>query len=85
MTTLLQLKFGSGRQPHELIVLRSVVYTLVVPKSAHKDNLKCPVFAGIFVGYSDMSTGYLIYCPRTGKIMPWHDVVFDEHWRKPGI
>ena len=47
----LQLKFGGGRQPHELVVLGSVAYTLVVPKSARKDNLKCPALAGIFVGY----------------------------------
>ena len=80
-TTLLQLKFGGGRQPHEPGVLRSVTYMLMVPKSAHRDNLMCPVFAGIFVSYSDTSTGYLIYCPRTGKIMPQRDVVFDEHWR----
>ena len=63
------------------MVLGSVAYTLVVPKSARKDNLKCPAFAGIFVGYSDTCTGYLIYSPGTGKIMPQRDVVFDEHWR----
>ena len=79
--TPLQLKFGGGRQPHELVVLGSVAYTLVVPKSARKDNLKCPALAGIFVGYSDTCTGYLIYSPGTGKIMPRRDVVFDEHWR----
>ena len=74
-------RHGGGRQLHELVVLGSVVYTLVVPKSARKDNLKCPALAGIFVGYSDTCTGYLIYSPGTSKIMPQHDVVFDEHWR----
>ena len=80
-TMPLQLKFGGSRQSHELVVLRLVMYMLMVPKSACRDNLKCPAFAGIFVGYSDTCTGYLIYCPGTGKIMLRHDGVFNEHWR----
>ena len=60
-TTTLQLKFKfcGGLQLHELVVLGSVAYTLVVPKSARRDNLKYPVFAGIFVGYSNRAAEHM--------------------------
>ena len=81
LTTPLQAHFDDTRRAPELIVFGSVAYTLIVPKSARKSDLKHPAFAGIFVGYSDVSPAFMIYEPATGAVRPRRDVVFDEHWR----
>ena len=70
-----------NRSKPELKVFGSLAYVLNIPKQARTDNLKMPASTGWFVGYSDHSSGYMIYDPETRVMKTRRDVHFDERWR----
>ena len=79
-TTPFAVMFPNRTQP-KLRVFGSLAYVLNTPKKSRKDNLKLPGSIGWFIGYSDHSSGYLVYDPITHVIKIRRDVTFDERWR----
>ena len=87
-------KDGDPTTPHKLATgtkpsvshLQMLFYQCVVQKAtAHVEtktlNMRHQAqkgFRGIFVGIPEHQKGYLVYVPRTRKIIPSYDVVFDE-------
>ena len=68
------------RKPKPLRVFSSIAYSLIVPKTARRDNSKYPGKAGWLIGYSDYSEDFVIFNNLTRTIRGRRDVLFDEHW-----